>query len=137
MSEPSLALQKLIRARLYGSGELAAIMPGVNIIDSVGMPDRFPCIIIGEGQTVYGDFEGETFFDRAYATLHVWTAEPALSSVKSIAGIVHGTLQPRPWTVEGYRCTRLQVTSTRYLRDPDGMHAHGIVNVEAILQAGS
>jgi hypothetical protein len=54
--EPSLDLQKGIRARLLASADLMALVPADNVLDSTGRPERMPAVGIGEGQTVYRRF---------------------------------------------------------------------------------
>src|SRR5690606_20915740 len=54
MMEPSLALQKAIRARLIGTPAVTALVPAANMLDKNSRPEVFPSIIIGEAQTVPG-----------------------------------------------------------------------------------
>ena len=132
MSEPSLALQKAIRDRLVATLEIVALVPADNIFDRSARPERFPCIVLGDG---YSDFAHlyETFHDRAFADLHIWSEENSLTGVKTIAGLVRKALTTSPLTVDGFDCRDLAVVSGRYLRDPDGLHAHAVVSLEAIM----
>jgi hypothetical protein len=133
--EPSLDLQKAIRARLLASADLMALVPADNIIDTTGRPERMPSVNIGEGQTVYGRFHSTT-----YATLHVWKQEAGLTGSKAIAGAIvaalhvdaqiHGVLN-----LENFICHDLKVTQTHFLRDPHGSYSHGIVTVAGIMKA--
>src|SRR5258708_40112903 len=81
--EPSLDLQKAIRARLLASADLMALVPADNVLDVTGRPERVPCINIGEGQTVYRRFDS-----TSYATLHVWAQEPGLVTAKAIVSAI-------------------------------------------------
>lgn len=132
MSEPSLALQKALRARLAGTGALTALVPANAIFDRATRPEAPRCIILGEG---YSDFAQpwETFHDHAYADLHVWCVEEGLTVAKSIVGAIRDALRNDPLAVEGFDCRDLQIASSRYLRDPDGLHAHAVVSIVATL----
>jgi hypothetical protein len=57
-----------------------------------------------------------------------------LASTKAIAGNARAALFRGPWTVEGFFCRNLHVESTRFMRDPDGLHGHGVISISAILQ---
>jgi hypothetical protein len=132
MTEPSLALQRALRARLAGSSIVTALVPAANIIDRNERPERFPAIILGDGVSSYADIY-ETFHDRAFADLHLWTAEAGTAGVKEIAGAIRDALRHDRLVVEGFDCRRLAILSTRFLRDPDGVHAHGVMSIEATL----
>lgn len=114
-----------------------ALVPAGNIIDTAGKPERFSSIIIGDGMVTYGD-RIEEFYDRVALTLHLWADEPSSSAaVKAIAGPVREALTTRPWTIEGFTCPYLAVTSARYVREratESEPHAHAIMLVEATMQ---
>lgn len=133
MTEPSLALQKTIRARLVAEPTVTALVPAENILDRNHRPERFPLIGIGEGTCVFAD-SLDTFHDRVFADIHIWTTEEGLFGAKTITGAVRAALADRPWTVDGHRCAALRVTGVRFMRDPDGEHAHAVITVDAILQ---
>lgn len=125
MSEESLAVQKLIVATLRVHAPLLALVPVTNIYDRHGRPDRFPAVIIGEAQTVGDDIDcGE--LSEVYSTLHVWTREDGFEACKRIAGAVRRAM----WNVEGEAdgfSMDFRFEDTRFLRDPDGVSAHGVV----------
>jgi hypothetical protein len=133
--EPSLDLQKAIRARLLASGDLMALVPADNVLDVTGRPERVPCVNIGEGQTVYRRFDSTT-----YATLHVWVQEPGLIGAKAIVGAIvpamtvdaqiDGVLH-----LDNFICHDLRVAQTRFMRDPHGSYSHGVVTVAGIMKA--
>lgn len=133
MIEPSLALQATIRARLSADASVTDLVPADAILDRNTRPERFPCIIIGEGQTIPGD-DYSRFHETVYADLHIWTEGAGLTEVKAIAGAIRAALRPSPWAVQDHRCHALVVANARYMRDPAGALSHGVVSVEAILQ---
>lgn len=134
-ADPQLALQKLIRQRLAASGDVLALVPADNIMDSNGRPERVPCILIGSGQSVF-----RRFSSTAYETLHIWAQEPGLIAAKEIASAMVGVLTvdgqiDGPLHLDGFTCHDLAVTQTQFMRDPHGSYSHGIVSVAGIMQA--
>lgn len=133
--EPSLDLQKAIRARLLASADLMALVPADRVLDSTGRPELMPCVGIGEGQTVYRRFDSTT-----YATLHVWMQEPGLTGSKATASAVVAALtvdaqSDGVLTLDNFVCHDLRVTQTQFLRDPHGSYSHGVVTVAGIMKA--
>ena len=133
MTDPSLALQKAIRTRLIASPAVIALVPAGAIFDRSARPEAFPCIIIGEGTTLFGD-NFDSFYDRHTADLHLWEKESGLTKIKDIAGAVRSALEPRPWQIDGFLCPTFRVLTARYIRDPSGEHSHVVLTVEAFLQ---
>lgn len=132
MSEPSLALQKAMRQRLAATSAVTALVPASAIMDRNARPEVFPCILIGEGQT--GAPEGVSRHrHEVYADLHLWKAEAGLVGVKTIAGAVRAALADMPRLIDQHRIADLYVQQTRFLRDPDGVHSHGVLTVAAVL----
>jgi len=132
MMDASLALQKLIAARLKGYSALTALVPPDDIRDAYGLPERIPGIIIGDGTTAYDQFKL-----RTYSDIHIWTDEIGRTEVKKIASEVRAALSgPAWWDITDHFCSDLRVTSDRFMRDPRPPHfyAHGVVSVAAILQ---
>lgn len=130
MAEPSLALQAMVRARLTGSALLTSLVPAAHVLDKNSRPEVFPCILIGEAQTLPGPSMSRTRYE-VFADLHIWAEEPGLASCKLIAGAVRDALRDRPWSVAGFHVADAYIQSTRFLRDPDGQHSHGILTLRA------
>ena len=134
MPDPSLQLQKLIRERIIGSQLIISMVPADAVIDATGRPERMPAIHIGEGNTTFRRFDS-----TAYADLHVWTQETGLTTCKAIVSALVDALRIDA-QIEG--ASRLQnfivhdcrVVQTRFLRDPHGSFAHGVVSVAAIMK---
>lgn len=134
-ADPSLVLQAAIRQRLIASGDVLALIPETNVIDSNGRPEMMPCILIGEGQSVLRRFNA-----TCYSTLHVWVQEPGLVKAKDIGGAIVAALTvdaqiDGPLHLDGFICHELAVTNTQFIRDPHGPYSHGIVTVAGIMQA--
>lgn len=133
MTEPSLALQTAIRARLIGSAGVMALVPADQILDRNARPEGMPSVIIGDGQTIYAD-DYEDYFDRAYADLHVWAKEPSLEGVKAITGAIRLALPTGVWAITGFSVPNVKVANARFMRDPDNLHSHAVISVEAIMR---
>lgn len=133
MMEPCLALQAAIRARLVAASAVTALVPAASIRDANGTPAVFPCILIGEGMTTSGRDIARTMHDAAL-DLHVWATEPGTVVSKQIAGAVRAALSDTNWAVLGLHVADLHVVSSRFLRDPDGKHSHGIISLAAIVK---
>ncbi|KAA3500808.1 DUF3168 domain-containing protein [Rhizobium rhizogenes] len=131
--EPSLALQAAVRSRLVASSALTAVVPAANVRDANGLPSVFPCILIGEGQTAPGGDIARKRHD-AFLDLHIWATESGLVVAKQIAGTIRAALIDTRWEVVGLHVVDLHVTASRFLRDPDGVHSHGIVSLAAIVK---
>jgi hypothetical protein len=136
-ADPSLALQRAIGQRLIASPDVLALIPADNILDTTGRPERVPCILIGEGQTVFRRSNNST----SYATLHIWVAEAGLVTAKEIGSAVVGVLtfdaeiERAVLHLDGFVCHDLAVTNIQYMRDPHGPYSHGIVTVAGIMKA--
>lgn len=130
--EASLALQKAIRGRLIAASAVTALVPAASIVDRNGKPATFPCVLIGEAQTMQGAGLDRRRAD-VYPDLHVWTTEPGTVQAQAIVGAIRDALADGPWTLDGHHLADLHIASTRILRDPDGLHAHGVVSITALL----
>lgn len=132
MSDPSsLALHVAIRNRLIGTSAVTDLCPAASILDMHGRPARFPSIIIGDSQLVADDLTYARNHVRIYSTLHVWTEEKSLVDVKFLSGAVRIALRA-PLALTGFLDG--QIEEERFLRDPDGEHAHGVLTYSALLQ---
>jgi hypothetical protein len=127
MKAPSVGLQRFIDTRLRSSAAVIALVPSANILDGDVRPERFPCIIIRPDRPSY-------VFGMIESTLHIWSKVSGFTEVREIAAAIGDTLESTPWLVEGSRPSNLRITSTIFLPRNDGVYAHGILSVEAILQ---
>jgi len=132
VTEPSLALQTLVRSRLITSAELVELVPADHVLDKSDRPEVFPAIILGEGQTLPGSLIDRSDFE-VVLDLHVWTQEPGLALAKRIAGEVRAALVVGPWANDGFHVADLRIASTRFLRDP-GPYGHGVVTLSALMK---
>lgn len=130
-----LAVQKAIRDRLVAMAAVTALVPAAAILDRHARPAPDPSIIIGEGQTLEGGDIARRV-QRVVLDLHVWKREPGLAGVKAIAGAIRAAINSANWRLfldAPWHCGDCRVTHMRYLRDPDGETAHGVVTVETLV----
>ncbi len=136
MSDPSLALQAMMIARLTADAATTALVPAANILDRNHRPEQFPAIIIGEGQAIFGDNVQDSYHDQAFADLHIWTKEIGFEAGKATAGAIKAALRTGPWAIPGYRAINVRATQARYLRDPElsaGPISHVVLTVQALV----
>lgn len=131
---PELVLQKALRERLVSFPAVSSVVPAAAILDRNERPTPDPSIIIGEGQAVD---EGDSLARnrvRVYLDLHVWKKEPSLEGVKIIAGAIRSAVRAGRLSLDApFHCADCRVSSTRFLRDPDGLTSHGVVTINALV----
>ncbi len=136
MTEPSLALQKAIRARLLDTPDVLALVPDAHIRDGAARPEQFPAIIIGDGQTILEGHYPSYCNVTVHADLHFWVVEDGLEAAKTIADATWRALD-RSLDVPGFDLTDgIRVEATRYMRDPSGQHGHAVMSVRALMGFG-
>lgn len=132
MSEPSLAAQKLLVETLRTRPALTALVPAANIFDKNKLPEIFPCIIIGEGQTVADDAQC-IVASEVYMTVHVWTTEPGMAACKSIAGEIRRAVKDLSAVVDGIALDAF-FEDSNFMRGSTGDNAHGVVSVKFLAE---
>lgn len=136
MTDPSLSLQKAIRALLVADPAVTALVPASSIFDRHRQPETFPHINIGEGQVILDDGLQRDRFE-VYADCHIWTRESGLVDCKRIGGAASNALRTFPKVIDSFRIADAFVDGARYLRDPSGEHAHGVLSVLAVMRRES
>lgn len=132
---PEVALQTALRARLIATPAIVSLVPAASILDRNERPNPRPSIIIGEAQAVdEGDTLARTRL-RVYMDLHLWIEEPSTAGVKALAGAIRTALRTRLVAGStGIHIPDCRVSSTRFLRDPDGKTSHGVVTVNSVVE---
>lgn len=127
-------VQKALRARFTTTAALMALVPAQNVLDSNQRPAPVPSIILGESQSVDEGTSLRRAHVRVFHTVHVWKREPSLEGVKAIGDQIRRAIGfGRLVVASPLHCADLRVSSTRYLRDPDGEHSHGVITIEALM----
>jgi Protein of unknown function (DUF3168) len=132
VSEASLAAQRLAVAKMRARPALTALVPAANIFDRNSLPEVFPCIIVGEAQTVGDDTDCDDL-STVHLTLHVWTTENGLAACKNIAGEVRRALRNVSEIQDGFALD-FSFADSIFMRDPDGLHSHGVVTFEVLAE---
>ena len=132
MMEPSLALQAAIRARLVASNAVTSIIPASAIVDRNASPALDNSIVIGEATTGPDDGIARVRY-IVVSDLHIWRKEPGTVGSKQVAGAIRDALSDGPIAVAGFHVADLRIASVRFLRDPGGLHSHGVLSLEARL----
>lgn len=130
---PDLALQAAILTRLANTSDLVALVPAANMFDGHGVPSRFPSVVFGEGQVVREPMTLAARHRRIAATLHVWTK--SMPAARAIGGEITAAIERAPLELSGgHRAISTVVASTRFMRDPDGETAHGVLTVDCLCE---
>ncbi|WP_299648572.1 DUF3168 domain-containing protein [uncultured Jannaschia sp.] len=129
-----LAIQRALRARLVASPAVTALVPAASILDAHKRPAPRPGIILGDAQSVRVESIARNL-ETVTHTIHVWTEEPSTERCKGIAFAVRSAIEAARLDLgPDYHCADWDVTSARYLRDPDGVTAHGVLTVEVLAE---
>ena len=129
-----LAIQKAIYKRLTTTSEVLSLVPLTNILDRNQLPKVDPLILSGNDQLVeYGSDDRRCIW-RVFSTLDIWKVENGLTGSKAISGAIRQAIRNgKPELDTGYHCVDWYVSTTRFLRDPDGEHSHGILTIESLI----
>lgn len=136
-TEPSLALQKAVRDRLAADAGVLALVPANSIFDRSRRPETFPCIIIGEGQTINLSDTIMRNHVRCYADLHVWAEEDGTVLSKQTTEAIYQALQARFFAVAEHPVIDFNVASARFMRDVTNAaqpHSHAVISVSALME---
>lgn len=130
--EPSLPLQAALRSRIVASSAVTSVIPASAIVDRNATPALDNSIVIGEALT--GPDDGlARHRHHVVADVHVWRKEPGLVGAKQVVGAIRDALNDGPLSVSGYHVADLRISSTRFLRDPGGLHSHAVLSLECRL----
>ncbi len=129
MSDPMLALQKAIVAKLKG----ASTGVGSSVYDRVPETDPFPRITIGEGQTLK-DNQDCRRGSEVFLEVHVWSRAVGWGEAKAIASQVRDAIDDESLVLDGHVLDLLDFEDARYIRDPDGLTSHVAMSFRALTQ---
>lgn len=130
MIEPTLPLQAAIRSLLANNGNVTGLVSANAILDANQRPSVMPAILLGEGQTVQDEGLARDRFE-VYLEVHIWTEEAGTAVSKQIVGAIRNALYDWRPSASGLDIADLYVQSTRFMRDPDTIHAHAIMTLNA------
>lgn len=130
----SVALQKAIRSTLIADPNVLGFVGADAVFDRSTKPERFPCVVVGEAQTLFKRIAYGRRVTQEYATLHVWTSGEALIDAKALAGVVAEALADGVGEVPGFHVVGSTVTNIRAMRDPSERLLHAVVSFEALAE---
>lgn len=129
-TDPALPLQKAIVAALKADSGVAAICNG-RIYDGVPTNATKPYVSFGPFQMLpeHGDcLEG----GESFVQIDAWCSGPDTVQSKQLGAAIAKALDEATLTLDGNRLVGLVVAQTQYLRDPDGITAHAVVQLQAL-----
>ena len=127
-SDPALAMQKGTLS-IMKAGATGALVGG-RIYDGVPGGAAKPYVSFGLFQMLpeHGDcLDG----GEAFLTIDARAAGPDTVQIKQIGAAIAKDLDRVEIVVDGQRLIELSVEQAQYMRDPDGITAHGVITVHA------
>lgn len=133
--QPGEALQKLIFERLTADAGVVALV-GDRVYDNPPAPKLrvFPDITFGPSDAIEDDAE---CISGRVETIQIdcWArVNGKLGPVKPIMDAVRSALHLYDGNMTGAALVEMRVTFMRAIKDPDGLTAHGVVTVQAIIE---
>ena len=132
MADPDLELQGEIIKRLKADAGVAALVNG-RVYDSVPSGAPFPYVSYGPSDLVTDDADCITGFD-GFHQLDAWSRAVGYPEVKKIAEAVRTCLHDAPIALPSNALVFLEHRSTRYVRDPDGLTSHAVIQLETVIE---
>jgi hypothetical protein len=126
MSDPALPLQAAIVTALKSGGGIAGV--GARVYDEPPVKAAFPYVVVGDCHVV-GDDNDCADASEVFSQVHAWSraSEPDYwSELKTIAGALRDRLRAEP-VLAGFIVTVVQFEQVQYLRDPDGLTRHAVI----------
>jgi hypothetical protein len=134
VSDPALALQGAIVTELKATGGVGT---GVRVYDEPPPPDilTFPYVQIGDDQVIGDDVECAEL-SEVFTRIHVWSRSPAGGFVeaKTIATAIRARIRSTTFSLSGFTVDEVQFVQTQYLRDPDGITRHAVIEIRFFIQ---
>jgi hypothetical protein len=133
MTSPSTDLQRIIYERLIALQAVHDLV-GDRIYDNRPAEANFPCITFGPSDVVEDDDECITGRIETIQ-LDCWSRDNArIAPVKRICDAVKTALHLYHADPGGSALVELRVTGIRHFIDSDGITAHGVIFVQAIIE---
>jgi hypothetical protein len=129
MADPDLEIQGEVVKRLKADPAVTALVNG-RIYDSVPSTATFPYVSYGPSDLVTDDAECITAFS-GFHQLDAWSRAVGYPEVKKIADAVRRSLHDAPLALPSNALVFFEHRSTRYVRDPDGLTSHAVIQLES------
>jgi len=132
MADPDLELQGEIVKRLKADPAVTALVAG-RIYDSVPSTATFPYVSYGPSDLVSDDADCITAYS-GFHQLDAWSRGVGYPEVKKIAEAVRVALHDAPIVLPTNALVFIEHRSTRYVRDPDGLTSHAVIQLETVIE---
>lgn len=133
MTEPSLALQGAVIARLKADADVAALV-GARIYDHAPPNAAFPYISLGPDQVI--DDSTDCHDDvEVFTTFDIWSRANGRVEAKRIAHAVRQSLNGADFTLSDNAMVMIEHRTTRVMTDPDGITTHAVIDFRSLIQA--
>lgn len=135
MITPDIEFQTQIRSALIASSEVTGLVPVDHIRAGSTRPDKLPCVIMANPQTVNLGRSGDWYVTRVYLDLHIWALEDGADMARQIGAAVAHVLWDAPECVEN-DIGAYERPSFNYMRDPDPdkAYCHGVATVSGVVR---
>ena len=116
-----------LQTAIYNELTTAGLSVYSNIPDNVPAP----YVVIGDYTKNEWDTDGETGFNITL-TIHTWSVQRSMAEIHTLMQSVYTALNRAEFAVDGF--VGIDFESDDLLRDPDGLHLHGIQRFRAYLR---
>lgn len=108
----------------------AALSASHTVFDEPGENRPFPYLTIGESSFTEDGTKTENA-DEHIETIHIWSRYKGFKECKQLASTAIQAISGHNYsTVIGYKIRFLEIESTIFLPDPDGLTRHGVVRAK-------
>ena len=127
-----LELQKLVLDTIQGDANLAPLIDG-RVYDCVRSDSPFPYVSFGTHQVVEDDAECIVGGHHSFQ-LDVWSRQIGFVECKRIGAALRKALHETDASIDENALVYIRIRSTTYMRDPDGLTSHGILDINARIE---
>lgn len=132
MTDPSLAMQAALVARLKAVGAVTSIV-GQRVYDAVPTDAVKPYVNLAQPQVIPDKATCVDGSEVSYP-VHGWTTGPQSVAIKQLGKAVVDALDEYDLTVTGHRVVVFELEQLRYLDDPDGITKHFVAVFRALTE---
>lgn len=132
MTDPSLAMQAAIVARLKAHSDVSGIV-GARVYDAVSPNAATPYINLGQPQVLPDKSDCIDGSEVSYP-VHGWATGPQSVQIKQLGKAVVDALDDYELQVTGHRMLVFELENLQYLDDPDGITKHFVAVFRALTE---
>lgn len=132
MTSPSHELQAMVVERLKAFVALTSLID-TRVYDAVPTNAQFPYVSWGPEQDIEDDADCIEGHDISIQ-IDAWSRTPGRGEVKKVAEQVRAALHDYETELSVNALVSLAHTSTQFLRDPDGLTSHAVIEFSAFIE---